>query len=447
MILSPEASGPQSRSLQPPSLPPACSLAYLVSRYPTLSMIFILREVLALRALGFHIETASINLPDRPIDGPPDRPADRLTAEEAAEAARTYCVKRDGLAGAAKAHLRTLLGDFAGYGRGLRLLFTLGELDLKRLCLSLMYFTEALMVGQWMLRNRQSHLHVHLGSQAASVGLFVRCVFGFGFSLTVHGPDEFYDAQGQYLARKIAAADFIVCISSYTRSQLMKLAPVAQWNKFIVSRLGVDPRLFSPLPEKAEPEIFEILCVGRLTPAKGQHLLIDAVERLRRQGRSVRLRLVGGGPDDRSLRERTAHSDFPECVVFAGPVNQDRIRGLYAAADIFCLPSFAEGLPVALMEAMAMGIPCVATHITGIPELIRNGIDGLLVAPSDLDALVAALATLMDDKALRERLARSGRERILEQYDLHRNVAELAGHFAENVKPVPWRPEQSHLNP
>jgi glycosyltransferase involved in cell wall biosynthesis len=410
-----------------PSVAAARSLAYLIGTYPTLSMIFVLREVLELRELGFRVETASIN--------PPDRALDELTALEAAEAMRTYCVKRNGLTGAARSHLLTFFGNFGGYQRGLWLALRLGGLDLRRLFFNLMYFTEALMVGHWMKRNRLAHLHVHLASQAASVGLFVRHVFRFGFSMTVHGPDEFYDARGQYLAEKTAAADFICCISSFARSQLMQLSPYAQWEKFIVSPLGVDPELFSPRPARTAPERFEILCVGRLTPAKGQHLLIDAVQRLALQGRRVRLRLVGNGPDETSLREHAAHAEFPQCVVFEGAVNQDRIRTLYAEADLFCLPSLAEGLPVVLMEAMAMEIPCVTTHITGIPELIRNGIDGLLVAPSDLHALAEALARLMDDEPLRLRLARSGRVRILEHYDLHRNVEKLAAIFAERVRP------------
>jgi glycosyltransferase involved in cell wall biosynthesis len=411
---------------QPSSVAPALSLAYLVSTYPTLSMIFVLREVLALRALGLRIETASIN--------PPDRTADQMTDDEVSEAARTYCVKRHGLFGAVNAHLLALLRNFIGYWRGLRLTLRLGGLDLKRLFFNFMYFTEALMVGRWMRRQRLTHLHCHLAQQAATVGLYVRSVFGFGFSMTVHGPDEFYDAKGQYLAQKIAAADFIVCISNYARSQLMMLSPYIYWNKFIVSRLGVDPQLFSPPSRNPSPEIFDVLCVGRLTPAKGQHMLIDAVERLTQQGRRVRLRLLGTGPEIASLREQTAQNRIVDYVVFEGAMNQDRIRSFYAVADLFCLPSFAEGLPVVLMEAMAMGIPCVSTHITGIPELIRNGADGLLVAPSDLDALVEALAKLMDDDALRERFSRSGRARVLKHYDLHRNVKELASHFAERVK-------------
>ncbi len=402
------------------------SLAYLTSQYPMLSMTFVLREVRQLRRMGFRIDTASINAPDRPLAN--------LTAEEAEEAGLTYYLKTHGVRGAISAHLETLFTRFSGYWRGLRLVLSLGALDLKRLMFNLMYFTEALMVGVWMQRVRQRHLHVHLGSQAATVGLYVRHIFGFGFSITVHGPDEFYDAQGQYLEQKVAAADFICCISSYARSQLMKFSPYAQWSKLVVSRLGVDPGLWVPRPAKSASDFFEILCVGRLTQAKGQHVLIDAVDQLARQGRRVRLRLVGDGPDGPSLRERAKRLENPNMVVFEGAVNQDNIRALYQAADIFCLPSLAEGIPVVLMEAMAMEIPCVTTHITGIPELIRSGTEGLLVAASDLEGLVKALETLMDDQVLRERVAKSGRARILEDYDLGRNVEHLAAIFADRVK-------------
>jgi glycosyltransferase involved in cell wall biosynthesis len=412
---------------------PTRSIAYLVSRYPTLSMIFVLREVVLLRALGFRIETASIN--------PPDREPERLTPQEREEAEHTYCIKRDGIPGALQAHFKTLLQTPAGYLRGLALVFNLSRFDFARLFLNFMYFSEAMMVGQWMRRNRQSHLHVHLASQAASVGLFVQRIFRCGYSLTVHGPDEFYDAKGFYLAQKIAASDFIVCISSYARSQLMYLSPREDWKKFHVCRLGIDPHLFSPLPQKAglagesSDGVFEILCVGRLTPAKGQHLLLDALRQLLDQGRNVRLRLAGNGPNETSLRAHSARLNLAQHVIFEGPVNQDRILSIYAQADVFCLPSFAEGLPVVLMEALSMGIPCVTTAITGIPELISHGIEGLLVPPSDLDALMQTLATLMDDDGLRSHMAINGRKRILTQYDLRTNVEALASIFAEHIKP------------
>ena len=401
------------------------SIAYLASTYPTLSMTFVLREVRGLRALGFRIETASIN--------PADRPHEQLTSAEREEAARTYCVKSDGFAGALAAHGKTLALNFAGYWRGAALALRLGGTDPARLLLHWMYLTEALMVGQWMRRNKQRHLHVHLASQAATVGLLVQSVFPVGYSLTVHGPDEFYDVLGQHLARKIAAADFMVCISSYARSQLMNLSSHQHWSKLFVVPLGVDPALFSPQPARPASEPFQILCVGRLTPAKGQHVLLDAVDRLAAAGRRVHLHVVGGGPDEASLRTHAARLAHPECIAFEGAVNQDNVRAFYAQADAFCLASFAEGVPVVLMEAMAMGIPCVSTTIAGIPELIRNGIDGLLVAPGDHVVLANALAMLIDDNGLRERLAGSGRARVLERYNLAHNLEALAALFSAHV--------------
>jgi colanic acid/amylovoran biosynthesis glycosyltransferase len=404
---------------------PAISLAYLTSTYPTLSMSFVLREVIELRAMGIRIDVASVNMPDRPVE--------KLTAEEAIEARNAYHLKKHGLKGAILANGKTLLTNFGGYCRGVRMVFRLSGLDLKELFYHLMYFIEALMVGVWMKQRRLHHVHVHLGQQAATVGLYVRAIFGVGFSITVHGPDEFYDAKGQHLTEKIAVADFICCISLFCRSQLMKFSPYADWDKLIVSRLGVNTAEFSPKPIRHAPEPFSILCVGRLVPAKGQHQLIDAVERLAGQGRRVRLHLVGAGPDDASLRQRVLQFENPGTVVFEGPVNHDRIRTLYDVADLFCIPSFAEGIPIVLMEAMASGVPCVTTQIAGIPELIRSGLDGLLVAPSDLDGLTEALATLMDDEALRNRISKSGRQRILEHYDLRRNVEQLAAIFHERV--------------
>ncbi len=403
------------------------SIAYLVSQYPMLSMIFILREVVQLRELGFKIDVASINLPDRSPEG--------LTELESEEANRAYCIKQHGLTGAIKAHVQMLLTNGAGYLRGARLILQLGGVDLRRLSFNGVYFTEALMVASWMKLNGHRHLHVHLGSQAATVGMYVHHILGSGLSITVHGPDEFYDVQGQYLAQKVAAADFVCCISHFARSQLMKCSPYAHWSKLVVSRLGVDPQLFAPHRRRfATPEVFEILCIGRLTPAKGQHLLIDAIDRLVQQGWRVRLRLVGGGADEASLKRRAAEIENPHAILFEGAVNQNGIRALYAKADLFCIASFAEGIPVVLMEAMAMGVPCVTTRIAGISELVRDGVDGLLVSPSDLDGLVEALAKLMSDDILRERIAESGRARVLEQYDLRKNVETLASIFNAHIK-------------
>ncbi|HBS26205.1 MAG TPA: colanic acid biosynthesis glycosyltransferase WcaL [Gammaproteobacteria bacterium] len=397
------------------------SCAYIVSQYPMLSMIFIIREVLQLKALGFNIDVASIN--------PSDRESKGLTEAEANEANLTYYVKTHGIKGALAAHFKTLTQNPSGYFKGWLSVFKLAQFDLKAIFYNLMYFSEALMIGVWMQEKNQHHLHAHLGSQAATIGLYVKRIFGFGFSITVHGPDEFYNAPGQYLTQKIIAADFICCISYFARSQLMKLSPYEHWKKLEVARLGVDPELFSPKTFNPAPETFEVICVGRLSCAKGQHILVEAIQQLTDQGQNIRLRLVGDGEDRASLEQQVKTLGIQDKVIFEGAVNQDRIRDLYSKADAFSIPSFAEGIPVVLMEAMAMEIPCVTTRITGIPELIRDGIDGLLVAPSDIDALAAAIKTLAVDSTLRKNLGKNGRLRVMKDYNLAANVEKLANIF------------------
>lgn len=411
------------KSPQPPARP--LRLAYLVSQYPAVSHTFILREVAQLRELGFAIAVASIN--------GPDRPPQRLTAAEQTEAAQTYYVKRHGLPGALAAKLATLATHPAGFFRGLGLALRLGGTDVRKLVYGLFYFAEALMIGRWMARQGLQHLHVHFATPAATVALIAQRIFPITFSMTVHGPDEFYDAPGYYLSEKIAGASFICCIGYYARSQLMKLSPPTHWDKFEISPLGVDPTLFAPRPFRAESQPFEVICVGRLTPAKGQAILLDAIALLQADGRAIRLRLVGDGPDRPILERIVAERALGAAVIFEGAVNQDRIRELYAAADAFALASFAEGIPVVLMEAMAMTIPCVTTCITGIPELIRDGQDGLLVTPSDSAGLAAALARLMDDAELRQRLGAAGRARVEDKYHLQRNIARLAAIFRQRL--------------
>ena len=396
-------------------------LAYLVSRYPAVSHTFILREVLGLRARGFEIDVASIN--------PGGAAPAGWTAEEQAETGRTYCVKSTPKGAILAAHLRWLATSPGRYLAALVHAVRLGGADLKLAAYGLFYFVEAVLIAEWMRRRGQRHLHVHFATPAATVGLILSRISGATLSITVHGPDEFYDVTAYRLREKIEAASFLCAIGSFARSQLMKLSDPRHWDKFEVAPLGVDPALFRPRPFHSSPEPFEILSVGRLTPAKGQHILLRAAALLRDENRVFRLRLVGDGPDRASLEEAVRRFGIGDRVTFEGAVNQDRIREFYDRADVFALASFAEGIPVVLMEAMAMTVPCVSTRITGIPELIRDGIDGLLVAPSDDRELAAAIARLMDDPEERQRLGCAGRTRVMDRYDLARNLDRLVDVF------------------
>lgn len=419
------------RKLKVTSVPPTAGvqaarmrMAYLVSRYPAVSHTFILREVLQLRERGFDIEVASIN--------PPDSTAQNMSPDEHGEAGRTYYVKRHGILGALSAHLHGLRRP-AAWLRGLRFALGLGGWNLRQKAYGVFYFTEALMLARWMESHGMTHLHVHFASAAANVALVLKQIAPIGLSLTVHGPDEFYDAPGQWLREKIAAADFIVCIGAFARSQLMHLSPASEWHKFEICPLGVDPERYAPVRRPIEARPFTILCVGRLTPAKGQRILIDACRQLHQSGRQLQLVLVGAGPDEAQLKATVADQGLESVVRFTGALNQTEVRAWYSRADAFALASFAEGIPVVLMEAMASAIPCVSTRITGIPELIRDGEDGLLVTPSDTDELAGALARLMDDSPLRQYLARSGRARVQQKYNLGRNVERLGRLFATRL--------------
>ena len=392
-------------------------IAYLISQYPAYSHTFILREIQQLRQFDVSIVVASINLPDRPLD--------QLTPLEKEEAEHTFYVKSQGILKAGIALIQTLFFKPLGLVRGLKKAVKLASFDVKRLLFNIFYLIEALLIGQWMRSQQITHLHVHFATPAAMVGLLVKEVFGYSFSFTVHGPDEFYDAAGYNLPEKILAADFVFCISHYARSQVMKLSPVSAWTKFDVCRLGVDPQRFIPHVKAEKTGECKLLCVGRLTSAKGQAILLEAIAELNLQGISVSLTLVGMGPDQQSLTHYAETLGISDQVIFTGAVDQNHIMTYYQAADIFVLPSFAEGLPVVLMEAMAMEIPCITTAITGVPELIQHGQDGLLVAASDRDGLVEAIANLVNDSLRRKQMGQAGRLKVLSDYDLTKNTRYL----------------------
>ena len=392
-------------------------LVYLLSQYPAVSHTFFLNEIRQLRTLGIIIDVASINRSDRPHLS--------MHATEVEEAERTFYIKSKGAASAVFVAAKTLLRRPRVFARGLSAALRLGQWDLNATLYSIFYFAEALILGDWMRSRSLRHLHVHFCGAVATVGMLASAAWGFTYSLTVHGPDEFYDVEKLYLRQKVEHAKFILCISDFCRSQLMRISSPKHWGKMHVVRLGIDPEIFFPMRQERNPESeLEILCVGRLVPSKGQLILLRACALLLAQGYSLRVRLVGAGPECQCLEAFAAEKRIP--VVFEGARNHEEIRQLLGNADIFALASFAEGVPVALMEAMAMEVPCVSTCIAGIPELICDGLDGLLVPPSSADALASAIQRLIEDPPLRRKLGVAGRKRVCEFYNLRKNIYSLA---------------------
>ena len=395
-------------------------LGYLVGQYPALSHTFVLREVLALRRLGIDVCVVSVRKCDRPVA--------ELSRDEAEEARRTFSVMGAGARHALLANLRVLFRHPIGYLRGLLYACALSRGTPTLLVMYIAFFLEAAVAGDHFERYRVTDVHTHFSS---TVLLILARIFRVRYSLTAHGSGEFVDVVGFHLAAKVAGATFVATVSQYGMSQVMNASDPAHWHKVVALPLGVDVDAFRPMrssqPDPSEP--FRLLSVGRLSAPKGYPILIEAVALLRARGRNVRLTLVGEGPERAALEELIALRGLGDWVRLAGACNHDRIVGYYESSEAFVMSSFLEGAPVVLMEAMAMELPCIATWITGIPEMIESGMEGLLVPPASASAIADAVERLMDDPAAARRLGSAARRKVLARYHLERNVERLAEEF------------------
>jgi colanic acid/amylovoran biosynthesis glycosyltransferase len=393
-------------------------MAYLISRYPAISHTFILREIQRLRTLGHTIFTASIN--------PPDRVVDAMEPYERQEASSTFFVKAQGALGALAALLYWCTTSPVQLTRMVRMGFGMAKAG-NRLY-GLAYALEAALVARWMQQHALHHLHVHFGNAGATVGVLVKQLMGCHLSYTIHGPDEFDDVPGQHLALKMQHADQVVCISQFAKGQLMRISHPDDWHKFEVCRLGVDPAQFT-LSARTVRRSTRLLCVGRLSAAKGQVLLVQACAQLRDQDLDFSLTLVGDGPDRKRIEHEIARLQLGSHITLTGSLNQEAVKTHFAQADVFVLPSLAEGIPVVLMEAMSSGVPCVSTPVNGIPELIVHDSTGLLATPGDVDSLTRQLTRLIQQPQLRQSLAHAAHGKVLADFDLIRNVARLSQCF------------------
>lgn len=392
-------------------------LCYLISQYPALSHTFILNEVTALRANGIEISVASINAPDRKRE--------ELTEKERCEAEQTFYIKNQGIWGAICAFFYTLTFHPLGTVKGIFKCFNLTGWNIGALFYHFFYLAEAMILGRWMEKHKLTHLHVHFGIAVSTVALLCKEVFPIQFSMTIHGPDEFYDVDQYHIAEKIKKASLIVCISYFAQSQLMRFSSPEHWSKMHVVPLGVSADDFPAKPINKAPAVFELLSVGRLVPMKGHAILLSAVAQLINQGLPLKLTIIGGGPEKENLEKEIQRLGIESHINLTGPLNLPKVCEHYQKADLFIMSSFSEGIPIVLMEAMASGIPCVASAINGIPELIRNEEEGMLVPASDISTLVATIQSLLSNPEKRVLFSKAGRKRVVEKYNIKINTDKL----------------------
>jgi colanic acid/amylovoran biosynthesis glycosyltransferase len=236
----------------------------------------------------------------------------------------------------------------------------------------------------------------------------------------MHGPAEFLEPRLWWIHEKIRRALFVNCISHFCRSQAMLFAAVDCWEKLRIVHCGVDPALFEVKIHTGRGK--KLLFVGRLAAAKGLPILLKALTELE----EATLDIAGDGPDRDVLTEQARLLGISDRVKFHGYLSQLQVRDLLKQTDVFVMSSFAEGLPVVLMEAMAAGVAVVATRIAGIPELVDHGQSGLLVSPGDAVGTAIAVRSLLEDPELRNRCAAAGRERIEQEFDVNAETRWLA---------------------
>ncbi|MEB2345458.1 MAG: glycosyltransferase family 4 protein [Deltaproteobacteria bacterium] len=395
-------------------------IGVLASEYPAASHTFIRREVAALRRIGFEVSTYSV----RAASPDPGSPQDRRAADT------TFSVLPIRAAALLRAHLALVASRPVLYGRTLALACRHRLPGLRNALWALFHFAEAGLLAARLGRDRIEHLHTHFSNSGGTVGMLAARLARIRWSLTLHGPADFDAPTRPLIPEKVDHAEFAICISAFGRSQALFVCRPDQWGKIHVSRCGLEsPERMRRVREPENPRV-RLLNVGRLAPAKGQLGLVEALAALVSRGVDAELRIVGEGPERGALEASIREHGLEERCILLGGAPEEVVLSEMADADLFVLSSFAEGLPVVLMEAMAVGLPVTAPHLAGIPELVEDRVTGRLYVAGRWDQLADVLEELARDPEQRRKLAKAGGERVREQHAIDVSVRPLAALLA-----------------
>jgi colanic acid/amylovoran biosynthesis glycosyltransferase len=359
-------------------------IAYLTTEYPKASHTFIRREILELERRGHEVTRLAIRpLGDSVVD-PTDREEALLTQ---------YCLAqpKTSLLGAA---LGRGLVSPAAFGRAAMSTVSMGFRSERGIARHGAYLAEACYFLNVLFERQVEHVHAHFGTNAAAVARLIRLLGGPRYSFTVHGPDEYDAPRSLKLGAKVASSAFTVAISDYCSAQLRRWVDPAHWSRIQVVHCAVDDRFFGETPA-IPPGSKQVVCVGRLSGQKGQLVLLDAFKRLVDEGIEGQLVLAGDGEMRSIVERRIGELDLAGRVLITGWIDESTVRRLLVESRALVLPSFAEGLPVVIMEAMAMKRPVLSTLIAGIPELVIQGETGWMIPAGNVEALVDGLRVVL----------------------------------------------------
>jgi colanic acid/amylovoran biosynthesis glycosyltransferase len=395
-------------------------IAYVVNQYPAVSHSFIRREILALEQLGVEVDRYSIRAAQGGL----------VDSGDLAEEKRTVSILAQGLFSLIMDVVRTAIRHPLIFLRTFGFAMHAAGMSPERLFRHLAYLAEACFLRQRLARDKVDHVHAHFGTNPATVVRLLRRLGGPSYSVTMHGPDEFNAAQFYDLPGKIAEAAATIAISDYGRGQLMMWSALADWDRLHVVRCGLDSALLDH-PSVLIGQAPRLCTVARLSEAKGIPILIEAAAALHREKIPFELHIVGEGPLRPLLEQRLIDLNLTDHVFLKGALSSEDVRSELLAARAMVLPSFAEGLPVVIMEALALERPVVTTRITGIPELVDDEC-GWLIPAGRVDILVAAMKQVLAlDVASLQTKGKIGRARVLDQHDIVKNARQLSEIFKQ----------------
>ena len=388
-------------------------IAYLINQYPMVSHTFIRREILALERQGFDILRIS-------LQGWNDRLVDE---EDKQEQINTRYVMQNGVIALLLAFLRTLLTNPKGFFSAFMLAIRMGRGAERPLPYHFAYLAEACRILPWLNDFGATHLHAHFGTNSAEIATLTHALSGISYSFTVHGESEVFSGG---IAEKVRHASFVVAISSYGRSQLYYRSNALHWPKIKVVHCGLEPAFYNSvsIPQPVSPRL---VCVGRLCIAKGQLQLIEATHRLVSKGIKFELVLAGDGIIRAEVEKLIAKYNLASHVKITGWISSSQVREEILASRALVLPSFSEGLPVVIMEAMSLRRPVLSTYISGIPELVQPGINGWLIPAGSIDDLVAAMENcLLTSQDELKKMGDAAYLRVVERHSIDTEAAKLA---------------------
>ena len=391
-------------------------IAYLMNQHPYASCTFIRREIAGLEASGISVTRFSIRNPEIELVDPAD----------CVEAGKTRYVLRSGVVGLLMSLALVVVS------RPLRALSTawasmrLGMNSDRGVLIHLAYLVEACVVYRWCRSLGIAHIHAHFATNATTVAMFCRMLGGPTYSFTVHGPDEFDRPEAFGIPVKIARAAFVVAISHYTRSQLCRWSSYEHWSKIHVVHCGVD-ELFLGQPVTPIPGEARLVNVGRFSKQKGQLVLVEAAARLARQGMQFKVVLIGDGPMRGAIESLIRTLNLERHVELAGWKSNSEVHQAILASRAMVLPSFAEGLPVVIMESLALGRPVISTYVAGIPELVEPGVTGWLVPAGCAESLAQAMREVVESSSSHlEQMGRAGATRVAQHHSAAIEASKLA---------------------